>query len=128
MPVTRWTFFIYCLAIAGIVPFAGFFSKDAILAGAFTLEFALPHDAPDRRAQRRAYPKIWGALVLAALCTAFYMWLVYFVVFTGRFRAPRSKAPPARVAAVDDALPAGCWPSAGAGGSSWCSSGDDAPV
>src|SRR5215212_2451863 len=35
LPTTRWTFLIYCLAIAGIFPFAGFFSKDAILAGAF---------------------------------------------------------------------------------------------
>jgi NADH-quinone oxidoreductase subunit L len=34
LPHTRWTFLIYCLAIAGIPPFAGFWSKDAILAGA----------------------------------------------------------------------------------------------
>ena len=32
MPVTHWTFLVGCLALAGVVPFAGFWSKDAILA------------------------------------------------------------------------------------------------
>ena len=32
MPVTHWTFLIGCLALAGVFPFAGFWSKDAILA------------------------------------------------------------------------------------------------
>jgi NADH-quinone oxidoreductase subunit L len=88
LPVTRWTFFVYCLAIAGIVPFAGFFSKDAILAGAFASHFEMAETASTLQASLiAAYPKIlWGILALAALCTAFYMWRLYFVVFTGEFR------------------------------------------
>lgn len=88
MPITRWTFFVYCLAIAGIVPFAGFFSKDAILAGAFAARFYMAQDmSPFERSLVEAYPHIlWGVLVLAALCTAFYMWRLYFMVFTGKFR------------------------------------------
>lgn len=35
MPITHWTFLIACLAIAGIPPFSGFFSKDEILAACF---------------------------------------------------------------------------------------------
>ena len=35
LPITYWTFLIGCLAIAGIVPFSGFFSKDSILLAAF---------------------------------------------------------------------------------------------
>src|SRR5262249_21652078 len=39
LPHTRWTFLIYCLAIAGIFPFAGFWSKDGILAGAHAAQW-----------------------------------------------------------------------------------------
>jgi NADH:ubiquinone oxidoreductase subunit 5 (subunit L)/multisubunit Na+/H+ antiporter MnhA subunit len=65
LPQTHATFLIYCLAIAGIVPFAGFFSKDEILIGAFGTEAAgwFP-----------MYGKVlWIVLSLAALGTAFYM-------------------------------------------------------
>jgi NADH-quinone oxidoreductase subunit L len=88
LPITRWTFFIYCLAIAGIFPFAGFFSKDAILAGAFAAHFQMAEIMPEAaRSLVHAYPYIlWGMLALAALCTAFYMWRLYFLVFTGSFR------------------------------------------
>jgi NADH-quinone oxidoreductase subunit L len=88
MPITRWTFFVYCLAIAGIFPFAGFFSKDAILAGAFASKFVMADTAnPMQQALINYYPKfLWATLTLAALCTAFYMWRLYFVVFTGKFR------------------------------------------
>ena len=88
MPWTRWTFFIYCLAIAGIFPFAGFFSKDAILAGAFATHFQMAEAMPEwAKTAVHVYPYIlWGMLALAALCTAFYMWRLYFIVFTGSFR------------------------------------------
>ena len=88
MPITRWTFFIYCLAIAGIFPFAGFFSKDAILAGAFASRFTMAENAPQwAKSLIDLYPYVlWGMLVLAAACTAFYMWRLYFMVFTGKFR------------------------------------------
>jgi NADH-quinone oxidoreductase subunit L len=93
MPITRWTFFIYCLAIAGIVPFAGFFSKDAILAGAFAAEFRMAGNmAPWQASLVALYPKLlWGMLATAALCTAFYMWRLYFVVFTGEFRGTKEQ-------------------------------------
>ncbi len=93
MPVTRWTFFVYCLAIAGIVPFAGFFSKDAILAGAFASHFKMAPTATAMQLSLIAwYPKIlWGILALAALCTAFYMWRLYFLVFTGEFRGTKEQ-------------------------------------
>ena len=79
LPVTRICMLIYCLAIAGF-PFvtAGFYSKDAILSGAFA-------------AQYDGWPvwlgeALWATLLLAALGTAFYMWRLYFLVFEGDYR------------------------------------------
>ncbi|HNN93281.1 MAG TPA: NADH-quinone oxidoreductase subunit L [Pseudomonadota bacterium] len=93
MPITRWTFFVYCLAIAGIFPFAGFFSKDAILAGAFASKFVMADTAnPTQQMLINFYPKfLWATLTLAAFCTAFYMWRLYFVVFTGEFRGTKDQ-------------------------------------
>jgi NADH-quinone oxidoreductase subunit L len=83
MPITRITFLISCLAIAGIVPFAGFFSKDEILGGAFTVH---PPGWPVW------YGKVlWGGLLVAALGTAFYMWRLYFLVFEGNERSDEAK-------------------------------------
>jgi NADH-quinone oxidoreductase subunit L len=83
MPITRWTFFIYCLAIAGIIPFAGFFSKDEILAGAWGVA---PPGWPIW------YGKLlWAGLLLGALGTAFYMWRLYFLVFAGEERSDAAK-------------------------------------
>jgi NADH-quinone oxidoreductase subunit L len=77
-PITWAVFLIYCLAIAGIPPFAGFFSKDDILAGAF---FGVP-------GWPAWYGKLlWVVLSLAALGTAFYMFRLYFLVFHGENRA-----------------------------------------
>ena len=82
MPITRITFMISCLAIAGIFPFAGFFSKDEILAGAWTVH-------PEGWGW---YGKVlWGGLLLAALGTAFYMWRLYFLVFGGNERSEEAK-------------------------------------
>jgi NADH-quinone oxidoreductase subunit L len=69
MRITQLTFFIGCVAIAGIPPFAGFFSKDEILAAAFA------HN-----------PVLYYAALAAALMTAFYMFRLYFLTFTGSFR------------------------------------------
>lgn len=64
LPLTHITFLIACLAIAGIPPFAGFFSKEAIL-----------------HAASETHPAIyWLGLVTAAL-TAFYMFRLYFGIF-----------------------------------------------
>jgi len=83
MPITRITFLVSCLAIAGIFPFAGFFSKDEILGGAFTVT---PPGWP------LWYGKIlWGGLLIAALGTAFYMWRLYFLVFGGDERTDAAR-------------------------------------
>jgi NADH-quinone oxidoreductase subunit L len=69
MPTTYWTFLVGTIAIAGIFPFAGFFSKDQILAHAMennTVVFAL--------------------LMLAAAGTAFYMFRMFYLTFHGEFR------------------------------------------
>ncbi|GHV30957.1 NADH dehydrogenase subunit L [Bacteroidia bacterium] len=64
MPITNITFAIACLAIAGIPPFSGFFSKDEILAAAF-------HN----------HPLIFWTLWAVAGLTAFYMWRLYYCIF-----------------------------------------------
>lgn len=69
MKITSVTFLIGCLAIAGIPGFSGFFSKDEILAGAFA------HS-----------PIIFSLVLFAALLTAFYMFRLYIITFTGTFR------------------------------------------
>jgi NAD(P)H-quinone oxidoreductase subunit 5 len=69
MPVTSTTFFIGCLAISGIPPLAGFWSKDEILGQAFG-----------------SFPLLWVAGLLTAGMTAFYMFRLYFLTFEGSFR------------------------------------------
>jgi len=59
MKLTRWTFMISCLAIAGIAPFSGFFSKDEILAGAWGVE---PPGWPPWTGK-----VFWAGLIIAAL-------------------------------------------------------------
>jgi NADH-quinone oxidoreductase subunit L len=68
MPITYITFFIGTLAIAGIPPFAGFFSKDEILLEAYT----------------KGNLFFWGLGALAALLTAFYMFRLLFMTFHGK--------------------------------------------
>ena len=69
MPVTSSTFFIGCLAISGIPPLAGFWSKDEILGQAFG-----------------SFPILWAAGFVTAGMTAFYMFRLYFLTFEGEFR------------------------------------------
>jgi NADH-quinone oxidoreductase subunit L len=69
MPITHITFLIGTIAIAGVFPFAGFFSKDQIIAAAFEhnkVVFVL-------------------SLIVSAL-TAFYMFRLYFLTFHNKFR------------------------------------------
>ena len=64
MPITHWTFLIGCLAIAGIPPFSGFFSKDEILVAVY------------------AYSPFWGVwMSVVAGLTAFYMFRIYYLIF-----------------------------------------------
>lgn len=79
MPVTHATFLIACLAIAGIPPLSGFFSKDEILTAAFA------HS-----------PLMGGVMTAIAGLTAFYMFRLYFNIFwatenkeANKVRAPR---------------------------------------
>ena len=72
MPITGTTFMLGWLAISGIIPFAGFFSKDAILASAWA----------------DGQYVLWAVGVLTAFLTAFYMSRMYFRVFEGPLRVP----------------------------------------
>ena len=76
MPVTYWTFLVGALAIAGVPPLAGFWSKDEILANAFfTGHYA-----------------VWILGSAAAFMTAFYMFRLVFMTFHGETRAdPRAR-------------------------------------
>jgi NADH-quinone oxidoreductase subunit L len=71
MPVTYATMMIGTLAIAGIPPFSGFFSKDEILWRAF-----------------QANKVVWALATLAALMTAFYMFRLMSLTFFGSYRGP----------------------------------------
>jgi NADH-quinone oxidoreductase subunit L len=72
-PTTHMTMFIATLAIAGIFPFAGFFSKDAILWQTWTSE-------------GKAALWLWLIGVITALMTSFYMFRLMFLTFHGRPR------------------------------------------
>jgi NADH-quinone oxidoreductase subunit L len=69
LPHTHWTFLVGCIAIAGIPPFSGFFSKDEILIGAYA-----------------ASPILYWFGLLGALMTAYYMFRLYATTFLGKFR------------------------------------------
>ncbi|MCH9683921.1 MAG: hypothetical protein K0V04_20985, partial [Deltaproteobacteria bacterium] len=82
MPVTAMTFFASCLAIAGIIPFSGFFSKDEILLHAYVNETRAVFTEGDMVLNYI----LWSLGILAALCTAFYMFRLYYLTFEGKFR------------------------------------------
>ena len=69
MPFTSITFLIGCIAISGIPPLAGFWSKDEILGNAFV-----------------SFPAFWFIGFMTAGMTAFYMFRLYFLTFEGDFR------------------------------------------
>ncbi|WP_455588626.1 NADH-quinone oxidoreductase subunit L [Bacteroides rodentium] len=74
MPITHITFLIACLAIAGIPPFSGFFSKDEILTACF-----------------RFSPTMGWIMTVIAGMTAFYMFRLYYGIFWGGV-APRQES------------------------------------
>jgi NADH-quinone oxidoreductase subunit L len=74
MPVTAMTFIVGWLAIAGVVPFAGFWSKDEILAAAWVTETVTGHQG------------LWAIGALTAFLTAFYMARQVRLVFYGEER------------------------------------------
>lgn len=73
--ITFVTFLIATLAISGIFPFAGFFSKDEILAKAFEHNLLA-----------------WALLSISSMITAFYMFRLLFLVFYGQFRGTTQQA------------------------------------
>lgn len=69
LPITFLTMLIGTVAISGLPPFAGFFSKDEILAYVYANS-----------------PVLWGIGVVGAIFTAFYMFRMFFLIFYGNFR------------------------------------------
>jgi NADH-quinone oxidoreductase subunit L len=69
LPITYITFFIAVLAISGVPPFSGFFSKDEILANAFA-----------------EHKVLWALSFITSLLTAFYMFRLFFLTFWGEGR------------------------------------------
>jgi len=80
MPITFWTFLVATVAIAGIPVFAGFFSKDKILAKAFEAGYT------DLNHFGTVYFVLWALALLGAFVTAFYMFRLVFMTFFGEFR------------------------------------------
>ncbi len=77
MPITYWTYMVGALALAGLIPFAGFWSKDEILADAFTVWF----DEGELRGTLALF-----FLFVAAGFTAFYIWRQVSMIFFGQAR------------------------------------------
>jgi NADH-quinone oxidoreductase subunit L len=80
MPVTGWTFFVGTLALCGLPPLSGFYSKDAILAAAVDHEHGR-----------------YGLFILAtvvAVLTTFYMFRLWFVAFRGDARSEAASHAP----------------------------------
>jgi NADH-quinone oxidoreductase subunit L len=75
LPITYVTFLLGTIAIAGIPPFAGFFSKDEILASLYH------HD-----------PLMWGLAIIGSALTSFYMFRVFILTFFGEFRGTQKQA------------------------------------
>ncbi|MFM1819986.1 MAG: hypothetical protein RLZZ402_345 [Bacteroidota bacterium] len=75
MPITFITFMLGTIAIAGIPPFAGFFSKDEILASLYH------HD-----------PVMWSLAIIGSALTSFYMFRVFILTFYGEFRGTEKQA------------------------------------
>jgi NADH-quinone oxidoreductase subunit L len=79
LKITFFTFLIGCLAITGIPPFSGFFSKDAILLAAFE------HD------ERGKILILYSISLFTALLTTYYMFRLLFITFTGKFRGTQEQ-------------------------------------
>jgi NADH-quinone oxidoreductase subunit L len=77
MPKTYWTFLIATLAITGIPPFSGFFSKDEILTTVLTESVTF-----------------WIFAILGVMLTAFYMFRMFYLVFTGTSRGTANERHP----------------------------------
>jgi NADH-quinone oxidoreductase subunit L len=88
LPITHLTFLIGCIAIAGVPPFSGFFSKDEILAAAYAKN-----------------PIYWFLGVIGAAMTAFYMFRLYATTFLGQFRGTEAQAHHVHESPINMTLP-----------------------
>jgi NADH-quinone oxidoreductase subunit L len=77
MPITFWTFLVASLANAGVIPFAGFWSKDEIIGNALL----------------RGNWIVGSLLMASAFLTALYMFRLVFVVFFGKNNVPKDVHP-----------------------------------
>jgi len=98
IPITHWTMLAGTLAIAGIPPLAGFFSKDEILGESFTFGFYW----------------VWAIGAVVAVMTAFYMWRLMGKTFYGESRVDRtwsrrSTSRPGRGCRCPAGDPGRCW-------------------
>jgi NADH-quinone oxidoreductase subunit L len=82
MPVTHWTFLIGALALAGVPPLSGFWSKDEVLV---TVGEAAVHGQQDFRP---VYAILQNVAMLVSLLTAFYTFRAYFKTFWGETKLP----------------------------------------
>jgi NADH-quinone oxidoreductase subunit L len=115
MPITHATFLIGCIALAGIPPFAGFFSKDSIVAAVEERAHSLEHELEHRHAASNdhaeetesgtnplatwtpeqlerfahVYKWLFYSAMFTAFLTAFYTFRAYFMTFHGEERIPR---------------------------------------
>ncbi|HRE48530.1 MAG TPA: proton-conducting transporter membrane subunit [Aggregatilineales bacterium] len=89
MPITFWTYLIGTLALAGIFPLSGFWSKDEILGKAFNSGF--------NDGKVEGFIAL-GLLLAAAFMTAFYMWRQIRLVFLGKPRTAAAEHAPESVA------------------------------
>ncbi len=80
LPITHWTFLFGCLALSGIFPFAGFWSKDAILDAV--------HEAMEVH-PGSMFGYLYYAGTITAFLTAFYTFRAYFLTFHGEERIPK---------------------------------------
>jgi NADH-quinone oxidoreductase subunit L len=74
MPITFWTFAVATLALIGCPPFAGFWSKDSIVAAAFARQ-----------------PVVGGIISVVNFFTAYYMTRLFVVAFLGTARSPAAE-------------------------------------
>jgi len=89
IPITHWTMLIGAIAIAGIPPLAGFFSKDEILGEAF----------------KNGFIWVWAIGLVVAVMTAFYMWRLMGKTFYGESHVDPHVAPKIRESAWSMTLP-----------------------
>jgi NADH-quinone oxidoreductase subunit L len=86
MPTTYWTFLAATLALSGIPPFAGFFSKDEILGRTFAAGYG------DLNGFGSVYLVLWVLGVAGAFLTAMYMFRAIYMTFHGEFRGTSEQA------------------------------------